>query len=107
MGGVIAYLYFPLEIMGLQPQLEDISLIPRDNSTGNNTAIFDGNILDGWKMAGNGNFVATEDNSLKTGGQGILWYTKEMYDNFVLRLDWKVSNEDDNSGVFCAFSRFR
>ncbi|HEY7110677.1 MAG TPA: DUF1080 domain-containing protein [Nitrososphaeraceae archaeon] len=103
MGGVLAYLLFPLEIMGLQPQLEDISLIPRDNSATNNTAIFDGNTLDGWKMAGNGNFVATEENSFKTGGQGIFVYTKEMYDNFVLRLDWKVSDEDDNSGIFVRF----
>ena len=92
LGGVIVYLFFPFEIIsGLQPQSKDIPSIAMHNSTNNYTKIFDGNILHGWKMAGNGNFVVTEDKSLKSGGQGILWYTKAIFDNFVLRLDWKVS----------------
>ena len=87
----------------MQPQSENISSVPLHNSTSNYTKIFDENILHGWKMAGNGNFVVTEDKSLKSGGQGILWYTKAIFDNFILRLNWKVSDEDDNSGVFVRF----
>ena len=96
-------MFFPVEIMGVQPQSEDIPSISLDKPTSNYTQIFDGNMLHGWKMAGKGNFTVTEDKSLRSGGQGILWYTKAMFDNFVLKLDWKVSSEDDNSGVFVRF----
>ena len=62
-----------------------------------------GKILDGWKMAGKGNFTVTDDSALRTGGQGILWHTEKEFDNFVLKLDWKVSDKGDNSGVFVRF----
>ena len=51
-------------------------------------------------MAGKSNFVGTQDKAFKSGGQAILWYAKTKFNNFVLKLDWKVSSEDDNSGVF-------
>jgi hypothetical protein len=72
---------------------------------GNFTQIFDGRSLDGWKMAGNGGFVIVEeDESMQTeGGTGVLWYTGKTYHNFVLKLDWMVSEQDDNSGVFVRF----
>ena len=54
-------------------------------------------------MAGKGNFTVTDDSALRTGGQGILWYTEKEFDNFVLKLDWKVSDKGDNSGVFVRF----
>jgi len=36
-------------------------------------------------------------------GIGLLWYTPEQFDNFILRLDWRASFPDDNSGVFIRF----
>ena len=54
-------------------------------------------------MAGKSNFVGTQDKAFKSGGQAILWYAKTKFNNFVLKLDWKVSSEDDNSGVFVRF----
>jgi hypothetical protein len=68
--------------------------------------LFDGQTLDGWRMSGPGKFVLFEsDNSLQSeGGMGLLWYTKKKYKDFLLKLDWKVSRRNDDSGVFVRFS---
>ncbi len=68
--------------------------------------LFDGLSMDGWSMAGSGKFVPVEsDNSLRSeGGMGLLWYTKMKYKDFVLKLDWKASSINDNSGIFVRFS---
>src|SRR5829696_3650828 len=75
------------------------------NGNSNFTSIFDGKTLDGWKMAGNGRFMIVErDASLQSeGGMGLLWYSEKIYKNFILKLEWKVSDEGDNSGVFVRF----
>jgi hypothetical protein len=78
-----------------------------NNSDSNEfTYLFDGQSIDGWCMAGPGKFVLVEyDKSLQSeGGMGLLWYTKKKYKDFVLRIDWKVSRTNDNSGVFVRFS---
>src|SRR5919106_1760755 len=76
-------------------------------SNGNNNfaSIFDGKTLDGWKMAGNGRFMIVEsDAALQSeGGMGLLWYSENKYKNFIFKLEWKVSDEGDNSGVFVRF----
>ena len=68
-------------------------------------AIFDGETLNDWQMSGEGDFTVDEnDNSLQTqGGPGSLWFTAKKYNDFILKLDWKVSQKDDNSGVFVRF----
>ncbi|MFL6423823.1 MAG: DUF1080 domain-containing protein [Nitrososphaeraceae archaeon] len=70
------------------------------------TYLFNGKSIDGWRMAGPGKFVFIEyDKSLQSeGGMGLLWYTKKKYKDFVLRIDWKVSRTNDNSGIFIRFS---
>ena len=70
------------------------------------TYIFDGQSIEGWRMAGPGKFVLVEyDKSLRSeGGMGLLWYIKKKYKDFVLKIDWKVSRTDDNSGIFVRFS---
>jgi hypothetical protein len=70
------------------------------------TYLFNGQSIDGWRMAGLGRFVLSEsDKSLQSeGGMGLLWYTKKKYKDFVLKVDWKVSRRNDNSGVFIRFS---
>ena len=76
----------------------------RDDNN-NFTSIFDGKSLEGWDMTGEGRFVIVrEDKALQSeGGTGLLWYTKKKYDDFVLKLEWKVSKKGDNSGVFVRF----
>jgi Domain of Unknown Function (DUF1080) len=56
-------------------------------------------------MAGDGRFVIVEsDAALQSDkGGGLLWYSEKEYKNFILKLDWKVSDEGDNSGVFVRF----
>jgi len=67
--------------------------------------LFDGKTLDGWKMAGKGNFLIIESEKalLTQGGMGLLWYYKKKFKDFILTLEWKVSNRTDNSGVFVRF----
>jgi Domain of Unknown Function (DUF1080) len=67
--------------------------------------LFDGKTLDGWKMAGKGNFLIIESEKamLTKGGPGLLWYYKKKFKDFILTLEWKVSNRTDNSGVFVRF----
>lgn len=58
--------------------------------------------LDAWRMAGPGRFELQEDCSIVTvGGMGLLWYP-EIFADYRLRLEWRVSG-DDNSGVFIGF----
>ncbi|MBA3285749.1 MAG: DUF1080 domain-containing protein [Nitrosopumilus sp.] len=68
--------------------------------------LFDGT-LDGWKLVGNGGFAIVSEGEqplLKTqGGMGLLWYCKKRFKDFVLRLQWKVTNRQDNSGIFVRF----
>jgi hypothetical protein len=68
--------------------------------------LFDGLGMDSWRMAGPGEFVLVEyDKSLRSeGGMGLLWYTEKKYKDFVLKVDWKASSINDNSGVFVRFS---
>jgi hypothetical protein len=76
-----------------------------NNVNSNFAPIFDGKTLNGWEMAGDGRFVKVEsDAALQSeGGMGLLWYSEKIYKNFTLKLEWKVSDESDNSGVFVRF----
>jgi hypothetical protein len=70
-----------------------------------NRTFFDGQSIDGWRMARPGKFVLQSDRSLQSqGGMGLLWYTKKKYKDFILKVDWKVSRRNDNSGAFVRFS---
>jgi choline dehydrogenase-like flavoprotein len=60
--------------------------------------------LRGWQMAGTGAFMELGGNIIESiDGIGLLWYTAEEFDDFVLRIDWRASDITDNSGVFLRF----
>lgn len=60
--------------------------------------------LNGWKQCGPGQFVQMKDGTwLGTGGMGMLWYAARPYRNFVLKVDWKALEANDNAGVFVRF----
>lgn len=60
--------------------------------------------LAGWQMAGSGGFIELGGGIVESyGGIGLLWYTQEQFDDFVLRLDFRLSSPTDNSGVFVRF----
>jgi hypothetical protein len=56
----------------------------------------------GWRMAGPGGFRwSGAGNALESfGGSGLFWYVDEVFDDFVLRVEWRLTRPEDNSGVF-------
>lgn len=67
--------------------------------------LFDGTAdsLADWRQAGPGSFAPADDGTLTTtGGMGMLWYAASGFSSYSLKLDWKMSG-DDNSGVFVGF----
>lgn len=62
--------------------------------------LFNGKDLSGWSHVGKGSF-SIEDGTLKTvGGMGLLWYTEEQFGDAVIRVVYKSSAANTNSGVF-------
>lgn len=68
---------------------------------------------EGWQMAGGGDFLTIFGSILEArpNGLGLLWYTREVFRNFLLKLDWLSFNPTtsipgsraDNSGVLIRF----
>ena len=62
--------------------------------------LFNGKDLSGWQQVGPGEFVV-EDGLLKTvGGMGMILYPAEKFSNVIIRVVFKVKDNDCNSGVF-------
>jgi hypothetical protein len=62
--------------------------------------LFNGKDLDGWAHVGKGR-VYVDDGLMKTeGGMGLLWYTGETFGDCVIRVVYRTTTLDDNSGVF-------
>jgi 3-keto-disaccharide hydrolase len=62
--------------------------------------LFNGKDFTGWKHVGPGKFTI-EDGMLKSqGGMGLLWYTPQKLGGVTLRVVYKLSHADDNSGVY-------
>lgn len=60
--------------------------------------------ISGWRMAGSGGFLELGGNIIESvGGTGLLWFTGQQFGNFILRVDWRASSPDDNSGIFIRF----
>jgi hypothetical protein len=57
--------------------------------------------LTGWRMAGSGGFSCRDNGIIESyGGSGILWYADAVFADFLLRVAWRLTGSDDNSGVF-------
>lgn len=57
--------------------------------------------LQDWRMAGPGGFRRLADGSVEShGGSGLFWYAAAVYDDFRLSVEWRITHETDNSGVF-------
>jgi hypothetical protein len=62
--------------------------------------LFNGKNLDGWKQVGPGSFVV-KDGMMKTeGGMGMLWYTPEKIAHATIRVVFKLTSKESDSGVF-------
>jgi len=64
------------------------------------SALFNGKDLDGWTHVGPGSMVV-EDGMIKTeGGMGLLWYAREKVGHATLRIVFKLTGKESDSGVF-------
>jgi hypothetical protein len=76
------------------------ALISCSNQEKNWRQLFNGSDLSGWEQVGPGQFVV-EEGLLKTvGGMGMILYPAEKFSNVVIRVVYKVKDNDVNSGVF-------
>jgi hypothetical protein len=65
--------------------------------------LFDGSSLSGWSHAGPGGFDVRNGVLRTHGGMGLLWFSGRSFRDFELRLEWRTSDQTDNSGVFVRF----
>jgi hypothetical protein len=62
--------------------------------------LFDGKTLYGWEHVGPGRMVL-QDGLIRTeGGMGLLWYTREKFGDCTIRVVYKTTSRQSNSGVF-------
>ncbi|MFI5756735.1 ThuA domain-containing protein [Streptomyces sp. NPDC051569] len=65
------------------------------------TTLYNGSTT-GWAQAGPGSFTNSDATLASVGGMGLYWYKTKEYASYSLKLDWKMTG-DDNSGVFVGF----
>jgi hypothetical protein len=76
------------------------SVAPAPAQTGEWKQLFDGKDLVGWKHVGPGE-MTVEDGLIRThGGMGLLYWTGGKLGDCVLRVVFKMRDENDNSGVY-------
>src|SRR3984893_19135150 len=63
-------------------------------------ALFNGKDLDGWQQVGPGSFVVTDGMMKTEGGMGMLWYTREKIAHATIRVVFKLTAKESDSGVF-------
>jgi choline dehydrogenase-like flavoprotein len=68
-------------------------------------SLFNGQNLEGWEMAGQGSFVVANGvlQAVPGGDLGLLWATTPTPADFILRCEWRLGQDTDNSGVFVRF----
>ncbi|GAA3466295.1 hypothetical protein GCM10018965_008470 [Nonomuraea roseola] len=74
-------------------------------ATDNHEVLFDGTDMSAWRMAGAGRFQIVDGalQSIPGDGLGLLWCTRPTPTDFSLRLQYRLTRPDDNSGVFIRF----
>lgn len=73
--------------------------IPNPDSTGW-SQLFNGRDLTGWEHVGDG-FMTVENGEIHTnGGMGLLYWKAGKLGKCVIRIMWRMTKENDNSGVF-------
>lgn len=62
--------------------------------------LFNGKGTNGWKMTGPGEFKLEDGELVAYGGMGLFWYSGEKFGDCRIRVLFKPTAADDNSGVF-------
>jgi hypothetical protein len=77
-----------------------IAVIPASPQQKGWKPLFNGKDMTGWQQVGPGKFVV-EDGMLKpVGGMGLLYWKEKPIGNAVIRIVFKTTHPDDNSGIF-------
>lgn len=63
-------------------------------------ALFNGQNLDGWKHVGPGSMVVENGVMRSEGGMGLLWYSREKIGDATVRVVFKLTGKESDSGVF-------
>lgn len=64
------------------------------------TPLFNGKDLTGWQQVGPGTHFVEDGMITSKGGMGLLYYTKEKFENCIIRVVYKMQKFNSNSGVF-------
>ena len=62
--------------------------------------LFNGKNLDGWQHVGPGSMVVKDGMMMTEGGMGLLWYGREKIARAKLRIVFKLTGKESDSGVF-------
>ena len=62
--------------------------------------VFDGRSTNGWAQVGPGWFEFQNGELITRGGMGLFWYKREKLSNCQVRVMFKPTHSNDNSGVF-------
>ncbi len=62
--------------------------------------LFNGKDLSGWKQSGSGSHYVEEGLIKSKGGMGLLYWQGEKFGNCVIRVVFRMRDENSNSGVF-------
>ncbi|MEV8099449.1 family 16 glycoside hydrolase [Kitasatospora sp. NPDC085879] len=79
--------------------------LPRYQATDGYEVLFDGSDLSAWRMAGSGRFQIVDGalQAVPGDGLGLLWCTRPTPADFSLKLQYRLTRADDNSGMFIRF----
>jgi hypothetical protein len=77
-----------------------IMITCRDDGQSEWRQLFNGKDLTGWKHVGPGS-MSVEDGLIRGhGGMGLLYWEGEKFSNCVIKVVWKMRDENSNSGIF-------
>ena len=66
-----------------------------------------GQDLTGWKHVGPGDMVVEDGMIHGQGGMGLLYWTCEKLGNCVIHVEWKMRDENSNSGIFICTGKIK
>ena len=79
----------------LLPALDSVAL-----ANGPVRQLFNGRNLDHWQQIGPGSFIVSHGVMHTEGGMGMLWYRDEKFSDAIIRVVFKLTGVEPDSGVF-------
>jgi Domain of Unknown Function (DUF1080). len=96
---VLGFLFFALVHLGYAGVKNQNQNEKKDGKT-EWRQLFNGKDLTGWKHVGPGDMVVEDGLIHGKGGMGLLYWKGEKFGNCIIRVEWKMRDENSNSGIF-------